>query len=358
MLDKLQVRNLNIASVGNSISAGYSKCDKILPFFMRSYIYKLSKDINYYSYARVRRNEDLNILRWYNTNISHKEINALNIDDIIVKKDCYVEKYWDDQTIKNYEEIANKSNIGFKDFNLLDNNIIIYNGLTGEFTNAIRKGTISEKLKALGRVKRDIENAKLVLTQIYLDNPKTQVYVCGLPNIMGTGIISLMDGYIKDICKQIPNTVYLPGTIRSSLCYLDGQKEFDIHYNQPEYINLWNNITKAMIDNYVPKLFITSLLERMKKYSMSIEMESTISHGDEEDIACIIEEEIEKFIPLFTKVNQNMDASINQIMRFYNQGYLSTFPCTPRNFVLQKLSEVKNDNPIEIESNVKRKILV
>ena len=40
MLDKLQVRNLNIASVGNSISAGYSKCDKILPFFIVEWLGK------------------------------------------------------------------------------------------------------------------------------------------------------------------------------------------------------------------------------------------------------------------------------------------------------------------------------
>lgn len=341
ILEKLGVKNLNMASVGNSLSAGYSKCDKILPFTMRSNIYKLSKNVNCFSYARVRRNEDINILRWYNNNISHKEINALNIDDIAVKQHAYVEKHWDEQTLKNYEDIAIKNNIGFKDFNLLDNNIIIYNGFTGEFTNAFRKGNTSEKITALTAFKKDVENAKLVLNQIYIDNPNTQVYVCGLPNIMGSGIISVLDKHIKNICKQIPNTVYLPGVIRNSFFYLDGQKEFDIHYSQPEYIELWNNITKAMIDNYVPKKFIISLLEKLKQYSLLVEKESTISYGDEQVIEQIIKEEVEKHMPLFIKSNQNIDSAADTIANYYDKNFLSTFPCTPREKVLENLNEIK-----------------
>lgn len=352
MIERLQISNLNIASVGNSISAGYSKCDKILPFLMRSNIYKLSKDINYFSYARVRRNEDINILRWYNSNISHQEINDLNIDDIAVKQHAYVDKHWDTETLKNYDEISSKNNIGFRQFNLLNNSIIIYNGFTGEFTNTLRKGTSADKLKILTAFKKDMENAKLILTQMYLDNPNTQVYVCGLPNIMGTGIISFLDKYIKEICKQIPNTIYLPGTTRNSLFYLDGQKEFDIHYSQPEYLDLWNNITGAIVNNFVPKIFITSLLQRLREYSILMEKESTISKGSEEDIFRIIKEEVEKHIPLFIRNNQTMDSSIEEIIRYYNRNYLSTFPCTPREKVLTKLLQVKQDYIIEKVPNV------
>ena len=357
MLEKLGVRKLNIASVGNSISAGYSKCDKILPFLMRSNIYKLSSDINYFSYARIRRNEDINILRWYNSNISHKDINALNIDDIAEKQHAYIQKHWDDQTLKNYEDIASKNNIGFRDFNLLDDNIIIYNGFTGEFTDIIRKGNSSDKIRILKSFKRDMENAKLILTQMYLDNPNTQVYVCGLPNIQGTGIISLLDKYIKEICAQIPNTIYLPGTIRNSLFYLEGQKEFDIHYSQPEYLDLWNNITKSMIENYVPKKFIITVLERLKKYSASIELESTASKGSEEVISQIIGEEYEKHIDLFIRNGQSIDSCIDEITKYYDRNYLSTFPCTPREKVLTKFQDFKKKSSsiqtIEIPSEVR-----
>ncbi len=341
MLEKLKIENLNIASVGNSISAGYSKCDKILPFLMRSSIYKLSDDINYYSYARVRRNEEMNILRWYNSNILHKEINDLNINDIVVKESSYVEKHWNGKIIKNYEEMANKNNIGFRDFNLLDNSIIIYNGLTGAFTNSMRKGSASDKIKILTTFKKDIEDAKLVLTQMYLDNPNTQIYICGLPNVMGTGIISFLDKNIKDICKQVPNATYLKGTIRNSFFYLDGQKEFDVHYSQPEYLDLLNNVTETMIKNYVPNMLKNSLICRLKEYSLEVERESTISKGCELAITKIIEEEVEKHMNSFVLNNQTMHGTMDEVMKYYHKNYLSTFPCTPKEKVIGKLSESK-----------------
>ena len=341
MLKRLQIKNLNIASVGNSISAGYSKCDKILPFLMRSNIYKLSDDINYYSYARVRRNEEMNILRWYSSNISHKEINDLNIDDIVVKESAYVEKHWNGSTIKNYEEIANKCNKGFRDFNLLDNSVIIYNGLTGAFTNAMRKGSVSDKLKIFTTFKKDIEDAKLVLTQMYLDNPSTQIYICGLPNIMGSGIISFLDKNIKEIIKQVPNAIYLKGTFRNAFYYLEGQKEFDVHYSQPEYIDLWNNITEAMINNYVPQKLAISLIEELKQYSLSVERESTISKGCDKAISKIIEKIIEKHINLLRGNNQSLNCVLEKVEKYYQNNYLSIFPCTPKEKVLGKINSIK-----------------
>lgn len=336
--EKLNIKDLNIASVGNSISAGYSKCDKILPFLMRTSIYDLADDINYFSYARVRRNEEKNILRWYSSNISHSDINNLNIDDIKEKKFAYVEKHWNGTTLKNFKDLSNKNNIGFKDFNLLDNSIIIYNGFTGEFTNAKRKGTeFTDKFRIMHAFKKDLLNARLVLTQIYLDNPNTQVYVCGLPNFMGTGIISVLNGYIKKLCNQIPNTVFLPGTVRNCLFFLEGQKEFDVHYSQPEYTKLWNNITQTMMDNYVSIKFNTSLIERLKNYSLEVEKESTVSKGNIEDISKIIEEEFEKYTPLFLKNNQNIDNHLDGFINYYNENYLSTFPCTPKEEVVQKV---------------------
>lgn len=342
MLERLRINNLNLASVGNSISAGYSKCDKILPFVMRSNIYQLSDNINYYSYARVRRNEDKNILRWYNENISQKDITTLNIDDIYIKKDTYVEKHWDDQTLKNYENLANKDNIGLKDFNCLDNSIMIYNGFTGEFTNALRKGTIQEKLKVMECFKRDFANARIVFAQIFHDNPNTQLYVCGLPNAMGTGIISTLDKYIKDLCDEFPNTIYLPGVIRNVFFQLEGQKTFDIHYSQPEYIQLWNNITKIMIDNYVSTNFKIQLLTKLKEYSLQIEYQSTISKGDEKEIFAIIDSIVEEYRRSFEKVGQDITQSKDDLIRYYKQNYLSTFSCTPKQKVIEKLRNIKS----------------
>lgn len=345
MLEKLKIKNFNIATVGNSISSGYSKCDRILPLIMRSHIYKLSKetdiDVNFYSYARIRRNEDYNVLRWYNSNITHDEINDLNISDIAVKSHAYVDKYWEENTLNNYKTMTQNGKMGFKDFIFLDNNIVIYNGLTGGFTNAVRKGKITDKLKILQAFKKDIEDAKLNLIQFYLDNPNVQVYVCGLPNIMGTGIISILDRYIKKMFKNLPNVVYVPGVIRNSFFYLDGQKEFDVHYSQPEYLHLLNNITRGILENYTHKKFENSLLTKLENYSRINEKESTTSQGCEIEVLKIIREEIEKYVPILEADSKNIDLSIDRIMDYYDRNYLAIYPCTPREKVLDILDGFK-----------------
>ncbi len=341
MLEKLGIEKLNIASVGNSISAGYSKCDKIMPFLMRSALYNQSDNINYYSYARVRRNEEINVLRWYNRNISHPEINALNIDDLVVKKHAYVQKYWNGSTIKNYEELANAKKDGLRDFNLMDNSIIIYNGLTGAVTNAIRRGTVKDKLKFWKNFRKDIIDCKLLFSQIYLDNPHTQVYICGLPNIAGTRLINCFDNIIKELTNEIPNLVYSPGTIRNSLFYLDEQKEFDVHYSRPEYLEALNNVTEKMLENYVTKKLTNSLIEQMREYSLAVEEESTIAVGNEEEIKKIVDLEIEKHSDQFAVVDQDINNSIDDVMRYYQNNHLSTFSCTPKEKVLKKLYNTK-----------------
>lgn len=339
MLNKANIKNLNLISVGNSISAGYSKCDEITPFLMRSNIYKLSDNIDYYSYARVRRNEELNIFKWYSNNVTNETISKLNIDDILVKEGKYAQNKWNDQTLEDYKNLSNGQNIGFKDLNINGNNIIIYNGLTGVFTNALRKGNIQDKLKLFKSLKQDLQNFKLVLTQFYIDNPHTQVYVCGLPNIMGTGIISFLDSTIKQICDYFPNVVFLPGTIRNSFFYLEGQKEFDVHYSVPEYIDLWNNITNSINDNYISNKLKLSLLKELTEYSLEVEKESTVSKGDEQQVYKLINETIEKHSSLFVANNINMNKTLEETAKYYNDNYLSTFACTPREKVLTKLKD-------------------
>lgn len=336
-LEKFNVKKLNLISVGNSISAGYSKCDEIKPFLMRSNIYKLNKDIDYYSFARIRRNEEINVLKWYLNNITNTKIENLNIDDILVKQDSYVSAKWNGNTIENYKNLSKHKNIGFKDLNIDGNNIMIYNGLTGAFTNIIRKGNTKDKLKLFKAFKLDLDNFKLILTQIYIDNPDTQVYICGLPNLMGTGIISVFNKNIKRICNEIPNTVFLPGVIRSAFFYLDGQKEFDVHYNNPEYIALWNNITKAINENYISLKLKNSLISKLAKYSLNVEKESTISKGSGIEVERLIDEEIEKHIDLFKKDKKDINKTLYSVADYYDFNYLSTFSCSPREKVLTKL---------------------
>lgn len=325
--------NISLISVGNSLSAGYSKCDEILPFLKRGNIYNSSNDINFLSYARVRRNEEKNIIRWYLENLSDQHIGELNIKDIAAKKAFYAVD-WSSDIPNSYRELYKDKPVNFRDqVQLNDNNVIIYNGLTGVFTNNFRNGTNKEKIKILSAFKEDIINFKQFLNTIYLESPKTQVYVIGLPNIMGTGIISALDYQIKKIIKQFPNVVFVKGTIRNSLFYLDNQQEFDVHYSQPEYLSLWNNLTEAMINNYSSLKLRLEVLNELKNYSEKEEYKNTLSKGDLKDISVIIKESIGKHNNKYV----DLEKEVSIITKYYENNYLSSYSSTPKNETVNEL---------------------
>lgn len=337
LLQKLNINHLNLVSVGNSISSGYSKCDQLVPFLMRSNLYCHKDLFSFYSFARIRRNEDANILDWYRRNISHREINLLLVDDIIARKDAYVDKYWGNDTIDQYMSFVNSPDIGFQDCNKRGNTLIIYNGFTGRFTDIIQKGSFYDQRKLLSCFQKDYQDAYFVLKSFYMDNPHTQVYVCGLPNLSGVNMPIICNQYIKKLCQQIPNTVYLNGTFRNTFFYLDGQKEFDVHYNVPEYLCLWNNITSTMTSSYLSTKLKCDLLCALRDYHLAVERISTTSHGNTLEIENILHNIINSYMPQFKKLNQSIYEPLRQVCQYYRENYLLSYACTPRKAVIQKI---------------------
>lgn len=343
IIDESIYGQVHFVSVGNSISAGYSKCDIIKPFLKRSAIYQLGgSNYEYYSYARVRRNEDSNILTWYNKDFTNETMATLNVNDILAKKGKYVEAKWDDSIIDEYFNLSNGKVIGLKTLNGLGNNIIIYNGMTGIFTNIWRNGELRDRKRILSAFKEDLGSFDAFLRQVYIDNPNTQVYVCGLPNIQGTGIISVLDKFIIKICSKYPNVVFVPGTIRNAFHRLEGQQEFDVHYSSPEYTILWNQITEAMITNFKSTQLKSSLLSRLQQYSLETEKRSTISTGNVAATDLIIDNEVERYF-YSHYANRDIQLVIQEIMKYYDNRYLTLFPCTPRESVLEKLQSVSDN---------------
>lgn len=166
MFEECGIKHLNIGCIGNSISSGYSKGDEMLPFFARTKLSQFYQNVSFYSFARIRRNEEINILKWYNQNISHLDINWLLIDDLRIKQDKYA--CYGDRQRQMYEKIMHSTNIGFKEYIQLKDNIAIYNGLTGTFTNIFRKGNFKERILIWRAFRKDFEYLKMLLTQIYI----------------------------------------------------------------------------------------------------------------------------------------------------------------------------------------------
>lgn len=275
---------ISIGSIGNSIASVYSRCDEMLPLFYRTELPK-SKYVKIFSFARARKNEEQNILKWYQKNISHQEINKLLKNDIIEKLGSYA--CFGNEQLEIYERLAGSTNVGMKDFVKMDHNIIIYCGLTGIFTDIFRKGNIYDKRKILYSFARDAEFMKVILMQFYMDNPRSQIYVCGIPDILGISYI--YDRYIKQAVNLIPNAIYIKGVSRNVLSKLEGQKDMDIHYSKPEYLCLLNRIMDAIIKNFYILPFKGNILKNLAEYSYLEELQDTRSLGDSNIIKSIIE---------------------------------------------------------------------
>ena len=325
------ISQINMGSVGNSIASGYTKCDEMLPLFERTSLIDCSYNINFFSYARVRRNEEFNVLNWYHQNISHQEINLLLIADIMAKRKKYAN--FGDVQSKKYEAMKKRTNIGMRDYVKLENNIMIYNGLSGTLTDIVRKGDACDRVTLLRCFKNDCEYLKMFLTELYLDNPCMQIYICGLPDILGLGISNIFDEYIKKAVKSVPNAVYIKGAARNMLSILDGQIELDYHYSRPEYLHLMCSVWKSILENYIPMCFKCEMLRNLKKYSKVVELTDTTSKGEKEIINSIVVECIKKYENLCTQYGVDVVKIKKEIWNYYNKNYLVSYGCTNRRVV-------------------------
>lgn len=335
MWKSCKIEHINLGCIGNSIAAGYSKCDEMLPLFARTQLYRSEFDISFFSFARVRRNEEINVLKWLEKNVSHSQINQLLLDDIRVKKGYYV--CYHDRQEKEYQRIASRQDIGLKDYILLPDNIIIYSGLSGTFTDIFRKGDLTDKVRILKSFQKDYEYLKMILTELYLVNPSAQIYVCGLPNILGIGLSNRFDYYIKKAVRMVPNAVYVKGVERNISLVMKNQKQSDYHYNRPEYLRLLCEIWRSVLNHYASLKFKNEVLMELSKYNSEVEFRDTTAKGTAEMVTGIIKECEIRNAGLGGKYRTDIRKTKFEIWNYYNRHYLEHYGCTDRQAVRSAL---------------------
>lgn len=331
LFEKSEYGLIPLGSIGNSIASGYSRCDEMLPLFYRTELPK-SKYIQIFSFARARKNEEQNILRWYNKNISHQEVNRLLKNDIAEKLGHYA--CFGKEQSEIYDRLAVSTNMGMRDFVKMNHSIIIYCGLTGTFTDIFRKGNVYDKRRILFSFAKDAEYMKTILMLFYMDNPESQIYVCGIPDILGVSCV--YDRYIKQAVSSIPNALYVKGAPRNIFSKLDGQKEMDIHYSKPEYLILLNHILEAIIKNFYILPFKGKMLKDLAEYSYKEELCDTKSLGDIKIIKSIVNKNLEKY----GKKIEDTHKVMVDIAKYYNSNYLVKFSCTDRKELINALSNI------------------
>ena len=326
-------KNIEIASVGNSIASGYSKCDSIIPFMERSAIVK-SENINPYSFARVRKNQDTNIGDWYRDNVTEKQVTELLYADIDAKKDKYPE-FW----TKENQDLYHKYNkeVGLKDFVRLDDNIIIYNGFTGVFTSTIRSGNLHDVLNIKKNLDRSVKSALNFFENVYHENPTTQIYVVGYPNLMGTGILSAFDRIIKKSTEVYPNTHFVKGTYRNYFESFENQIEKDVHYSRPEYLQIWNNVSRVMIDNYSKSKITLEVLQGLGNLQKNVTGNDVNVQYNEDDVFTIIDHTLNKNKQA---TPEEIKDSMTQVKNLFTNQYLEKYTTLPRTETQKLLSKI------------------
>lgn len=317
---------VNLTSVGNSIATGYSMNDSIKPLLLRNkdLIKKCNFDLNLRSYARAQDNNDEHVFEWLLNNIKQSDINKKVQLDFIHENGMPHNNINKSDVIKYYPTDI-KDDIGLRDLMMQRKeglaNIIIYNGATGSFLDNITRHGMH---KGLYGFKRDLVSLESSLKLIYLRNPYTQVYVCGIPNIAGIGLTNIViNNKIEKICKNYPNCVYIDPA-KQNLIYRKNDKiVFDVHYSDDEYLNLNKVILEAIIHNYFPVKASVDLDIAMKKYS------DVAEYGAKPNISEIMNN-------VFSKYHLSSEQ-LKRMLKYFKERYPYDFYYTPRREVIDDI---------------------
>lgn len=325
------ISSVNLTSVGNSIATGYSMNDSIKPLLLRNedLIKRCNFKLNLRAYARAQDNNDEHIFDWFLNNVKQSDINKKVQLDFISDKGMPHGNIYNSDVIKYYPtEISD--DIGLRDLVMKSEeglaNIIIYNGVTGSFLDNVTRHGLH---KGLYGFERDLVSLEASLKLIYLRNPYTQVYVCGIPNIAGIGITNLViNSKIRKVCKNYPNCVYI-SPVKQNFMYRKNDKlVVDVHYSDDEYLNLNKVILESIVNNYFPVKALTEFDVAMKKYS------DVAEYGNKSDIGNIIDS-------VFSNYDLN-DKQLKEISKYFKERYPYDFYYTPRRDVINDIKSRRN----------------
>ncbi len=320
ILKTLNINNVNFIVIGNSLSSGYSMSDFVAPFFDQKDILKNTLtnngiQMNSYNFATPANNSNEIILDNINKDRSIEYVKQilsrqLKFDKTIdLERDFYsydVLKYRKEgiipiSTIKKevYErhykpqEEDKDITIGniIKSSDKGTQNIVIFNGCTGELMDTIfRGGNIFETRSHL---KLEMINLSKILTELLNKDENIMITVGLIPEftIKNIPIFSpIIDPYNKIISnrvREIANS-YTTYPIRIELLHRKNNKlVMDCHGNELEYNNLTNSFIRAISKNIIAKDISSAYRKVMKE-----EVEKLLRTSDNFNtdlILCLIE---------------------------------------------------------------------
>lgn len=262
ILEKNKIKKLRLLNIGNSIASGYSLVHETKPLLRRNtYIEDVLKyyGIKYepHDFARVQNNSDEHLYEMLISNIKESKLHEINRKDYTSSEIGVPTIGLDDNKMDKYYPLKMEEDLGFQDALLNKDkdtaNIVIYNGCTGSFLDGITRGG-SLKHQGFHGIKRDITSIEAILKWIQIHNRKgdsnTQVYLCGVPNLMGLKESEAMNHYLKKIAKEYANVTYV-SPVTSQAIHKSGKGlKIDVHYDEDEYREFMKKIIASISSNY------------------------------------------------------------------------------------------------------------
>ena len=336
LIKVLDKDSITLTAVGNSISSGYSMKDKIIPLLRRNnglleLLYENGLSYNLGSFARPEDNCDDHTFKYLISNTKQSEVDNMVRFDLIDEDASLIS---DDSYFTENQSIDRGLRDIIKTTNSSDMNIVIYNGCTGSFLDTITrdaKGIFS----SFEKDKRAIDSfCKFVL----LANPKTQVYLCGIPNYLNLGITDIINKGLMGIANRYPNITYVESSPAKLIYQNELGTTFDLHYDESEYLLHNRNIIKSICENYIRNSVCIDLHIALSILSDKIQFSHTDLKG--ETHIQIIMEELEKYEKLGVP-KEEINSGIDRFIEIYLRNYGHDYYYTSKDKTISTLEEYK-----------------
>lgn len=322
------IRKLQLSSIGNSISTGFSVMSNNKPLLKRNEILRYQAEgysisLETHQFSRSENNSDEHLHEWLLKNKKESEFNAETRRDYHIYLQGNNPLLSEQEIIKFYP-ITQEIDKGITEalFTTEEGlaNIVIANVGTGAFLdNITRQG----RHKITGGIKKDTRYIEAVLGTIQLNNREnyanTQVYLCGAPRIINTPATSIfINRHLKDMSKRYANVVYVPSFSRNIVYH---SNNFPIplpdpHYNEEEYLHLLNMTEEKMIENYQPTDYTIKIDRNFVKRSREIEMSERKQETRDEILTTI-----EQYANLIEESGKDRNQFLHQTKNYLLERY-------------------------------------
>lgn len=335
-LKQFGISKLRLTCYGNSIASGYSEIYPTIPLLFRNTT--LQRDMKYceitlesFHFARARSNNEDHTFTWLLNNITQSEIYRMNRQDY--ENNTMKNIPFTEEQLDQYFPLFPKHNRGLQDIIKESNetlaNIVIYHGATGSvIDNFTRKG----RHKNLFPAQKDIQGLDAILRTIQNFNrqgSETQVYLCGIPNPMGSNVFGLVNHQLGNLAKKYANVVYIPPLLEQFVHLKNGMIQMDIHYSDIEYQKLNLKLMKSLCEHYLAckkKIMIDRWL-----YQVS----SQIELG--QDTLPSLKDYFEQCYHSFSQSGEDLKKFQKQLLKYVLERHPHDYFCIPKKQLIKTI---------------------